>query len=388
MFPHGNNIFEKMVSSYKSQNEKLTGEKSMQRSLWVDFIICFSIILTACSGNDNSSRIQLLGKIELSGSLTDVWGYVDNAGKEYALVGFGGTKQDTTSGIYIVDVSDAKSPITVAIVNTVPGFDVKVWQNYAYTVNGVGYGLGGIIELTDATDPKVVGGFPSGHNIFIDDRGYMYLDTGFLQLRIFNLNPDPMNPTLVWSGGPSDGHDATVIENRLYDFSGFGGTNIYDVTNPESPQLLGGITAPFISFHHSGWPSEDGNFLFICNELAIKGDPDLTVWDIRDLDNPKFVTEIDDDQDNIHNLYIIGDFAFVSYYNAGFRVYDVSDPAAINLVGEFDTSPNVDMNTVFQGAFGAYPFAPSGNIYITDITNGLFIFSFKSGQSSTNIVAP
>ncbi len=354
----------------------------MQRSLWVYFFICFSIILTACSDDDdNNGSIQLLGKIEFQQNITEVWGYVDSAGKEYALVGFGG-------GIHIVDASNPQEPVLVATVDTVPGFDVKVWQNYAYTVNGGGNGLGGIIDLTDPTDPKVVGNFPSGHNIFIDDSGYMYLDTGNLQLRIFNLNPDPMIPTLVWSGGPNDGHDATVIGNRLYDFSGFGGTNIYNVTNPASPQLLGGITATFISFHHSGWPTEDGNFLFICNELAIKGDPDLTVWDIRDLNNPQFVTEIDDEEDNIHNLYIIGGFAYTSYYNAGFRIYDVSDPTDLKLVGEFDTSPNVDMNTVFQGAFGAYPFTPSGNIYVTDITDGLFIFSFNSGQTSTNIVAP
>ncbi|MCH6559207.1 sodium:calcium exchanger, partial [candidate division KSB1 bacterium] len=144
----------------------------------------------------------------------------------------------------------------------------------------------------------------------------------------------------------------------------------------------------FISFHHSGWPTEDGNFLFICNELAIKGDPDLTVWDIRDLNNPQFVTEIDDEEDNIHNLYIIGGFAYTSYYNAGFRIYDVSDPTDLKLVGEFDTSPDTDSGGLFQGAFGVYPFAPSGNIYVTDVTDGLFIFSFNSGQTSTNIVAP
>ncbi len=352
----------------------------MKRSLWVYFFIYFSIILTACSGNDdNNGDIRLLGKIEFQQRITDVWGYIDDAGKEYALVGFSG-------GIYIVDVGNPQAPVLVATVGTVPGFDVKVWQNYAYTVSDVRNG--GIIDLADPTDPKVVGSFPSGHNIFISDNGYMYLETGGLQLRIFDLNSDPMNPAQVWSGGPNDGHDATVVGNRLYDFAGFSGTNIYDVSNPVSPRLLGGISATFINFHHSGWPTEDGNFLFICNELAANGDPELTVWDIRDLANPMLVAEIDETQDNIHNLYIIGDFAFTSYYNAGFRIYDVSDPANLKLAGEFDTSPNVDTNTIFQGAFGAYPFAPSGNIYVTDFTDGLFIFSFNTGQTSTNIVAP
>jgi len=365
----------------------------MKRNLLFYFSICFSIILSACSDNDdNNGGIQLLGKVEFSDPfpVTDVWGYVDNStGKEYALVGFGNFKQDITSGIYIVDVSDAKSPVTVATVNTVPGFDVKVWQNYAYTVNGVGAGLGGIIDISDPANPEVVGSFLSGHNIFIDDRGYMYLETGNSQLRIFNLNSDPMNPALVWSGGPNDGHDATVIGNRLYDFAGSRGTNIYDITNPASPRLLGpGITATFISLHHSGWPSEDGNFLFICHETRDNDDPDLTVWDISDLDNPKFITEYNDLGTTIHNLYIIGNYAYTSYYNSGFRIFDISDPANIVVVDEFDTSPNIDTKEIFQGAFGAYLFAPSENIYLTDRDTGLHIFSFRPGQSSTNIVAP
>jgi len=193
---------------------------------------------------------------------------------------------------------------------------------------------------------------------------------------------------LVWTGATSDGHDAIVKGNRLYDFAARIATNIYDVTNPANPRLLGSVSAPFITYHHSGWPSEDGNFLFICHEITIKDDPDLTVWDIRDPDNPKFVTEYDDEDTNVHNLYIIGNFAYTSYYNSGFRIFDVSDPANIVVVGEFDTSPDVDTGGLFQGAFGAYPFAPSGNIYVTDVTDGLFIFSFKPGQTSANIVAP
>ncbi|MFQ5677354.1 MAG: LVIVD repeat-containing protein, partial [bacterium] len=157
---------------------------------------------------------------------------------------------------------------------------------------------------------------------------------------------------------------------------------------PSAPRLLGSITAPFINFHHSGWPSEDGKFLFICNELAPQRDPELTVWDIRDPGNPQFVAEFSDRRTNIHNLYIIGNFAYTSYYNAGFRVFDVSDPANPVLAGEFDTSPDVDTGSLFQGAFGAYPFTPSGNIYVSDIQGGLHIFSFKPNGSSNKLVAP
>ena len=52
----------------------------------------------------------------------------------------------------------------------------------------------------------------------------------------------------------------------------------------------------------------------------------MTIWDITDVGNPERVGEIDDPETTIHNIYIIDDFAYASYYTAGFRVYNVSDP--------------------------------------------------------------
>lgn len=363
----------------------------MLRSQMICFMLCLLLLTLAGCGDDKDApaqpaQLQRLANLPLGPHITDVWGYVDaNTDKEYALVGFGNFNSDTSSGVHVVDVSDAANPVRVARINTVPGFDIKVWQNYMYTVNGA-EGEGGIVDLSDPAHPVKVGTFPSGHNLFISENGFLYLETGFRALQIFDLNGDPLNPNLVWSAN-NDGHDAAVIGNRLYDFGGFAATNIYDVTDPTNPQLLSSITAPFVRFHHSGWPTEDGNYLFICNELAVHPEPDITIWDIRDVRNPKFVADYKDPNNKVHNLYIIGDFAFVSYYNAGLRIFDVSDPADIDLVVEFDTSTGVGQR--FDGAFGVYPFAPSGNIYLSDVTTGLHIFSFDPNPENTSkIVAP
>jgi choice-of-anchor B domain-containing protein len=346
-------------------------------------LIAVSAFLMSCGNSDSGGSIQLVGKLEFNEEITDVWGYVDNStGAEYALVGFGAFGDGPSTGTYIVDVSDQANPAVIARMDSIPGFDMKVWQNYLYVVNGFrSSGAGQIVDIADPANPRIVGSFPTAHNIFIADNGFMYLeDPG---VRILNLNLDPTNPTQVWQNDRF-GHDATVVGNRLYDFHGFGnGTNIYDVTDPTSPRLLSVIDAPFISYHHSGWPTEDSNFLFICNELSSHPDPDITVWDISDLSNPEFVSEYKDQQNNVHNLYVIGDFAFVSYYNAGFRVFDVSNPAQMVLVDEFDTSPNVDTGRIFQGAFGAFPFTSNGSIFVSDSQGGLHIFSFN-GSSSTN----
>jgi choice-of-anchor B domain-containing protein len=302
---------------------------------------------------------------------TDVWGYVDpNSGIEYAIMG-----DASGAGVTIVDVSDPENPVQVANEPSVPGFDVKVWDHYVYSVTG-GSGTGGILNIANPTAPQVAGTFPSSHNIFISENGYMFSE--FPGLVIRDLNPDPLNPATVWNGG-FEGHDASVVGNRLYDFHGSTATNIYDISIISNPQLLGVIQYPLISYHHSGYPTEDGQHLLICDELASQSQADITVWNISDPGNPVKVDQFADPNAIVHNLYIIGDYAYVSYYTAGFRVFDVSDPTNINLIDEYDTSPL--SGEMFGGAFGVYPFSPSGYIYINDWDEGLFVFSF-SGLTS------
>lgn len=327
----------------------------------------FLSLLAGCDDNDRPRELQLMGQLAIPGTNNyDVWGWVEPAsGKEYALAG---TRQD---GLYIADASDPANPVVTSTVPGIPGFDVKTWLHYVYTVDGTGSGQGAIVDLSDTQNPVVVGGFPNSHNIFVDDRGYLYCE--FPGLRIYDLNPDPTAPILVWSGG-KEGHDATVIGTTLYDFHGTVGTNIYDVVDPANPVLTVSIVDPSIRYHHSGWPSKDGTFLFVCDELAIDPTADVTVWDIRTPDNPVRVGSISDSAATVHNLYVVGDYAYVAYYAAGFRIFDVSKPASPELVAEFDTH-EFDQEG-FDGAFGVYPFTPSGNIYVFDRDNGLFIFRF------------
>ena len=56
------------------------------------------------------------------------------------------------------------------------------------------------------------------------------------------------------------------------------------------------------------------------------------------------------------------------------RLIDISDIAATNLteVAFFDTYPDND-DTSFNGVWSVYPYLPSGNVIVSDITGGLFI---------------
>jgi len=350
--------------------------------------IFITVLVAACSSDDEDPMAQvgleLLGRASIPGTLaTDVWGYVDaNTNTEYAITG---DFTDFQGGnVTIFDLSDPSNPTQVSSITTVIGFDVKIWDHYVYAANGA-FSSGTtnsskILDIADPANPQVVGDFPETHNTFIDEKGFMYLTDGdHPGLSIFDLNQDPTQPQLVWDDEKTtQAHDAAVIRGRLYDFHGFDATYIYDVDDPQNPVLLGEVRNDG-TFHHSGWVTDDDRYLFICDELAADPNPDITIWDISDLSNPVQVGEIADAQSRAHNLIVKGDNAFVSYYGAGLRVYNISDPIQPELLDEFNTNTTggTGVGNGFEGAFGVYPFAPEGRIYVTDIDNGLSIFSFN-----------
>ena len=61
---------------------------------------------------------------------SNVWGYVDSSGKEYALMG-------TSFGVSIVDVSNPDSPKVLFNVHTSKSEwrEIKTYQHYAYATN-------------------------------------------------------------------------------------------------------------------------------------------------------------------------------------------------------------------------------------------------------------
>ena len=79
--------------------------------------------------------------------------------------------------------------------------------------------------------------------------------------------------------------------------------------------------------------------------------------------------------DGSGNVFVKGNLAYLSAYVDGVVVLDISDPTTTPvLVGQYDTYEG--LLTGFAGAWGVYPFQPSGNIYVSDLSTGLHILSF------------
>ncbi len=271
--------------------------------------------------------ITLLGQLLPAGmdEICDIWGYVDPNGVEYAIMGDWG--RHAGGGVYIINVSDPTNPFLAKAITGVglSGFDVKVWNHYIYACNGSGSGTTSrVFDISDIQNPVTSAAFGGAHNFDIHPDGYLYAEVP--GLKAYDIATDPMNPAQVWFTDIVDGHDAWAVGNRLYDFHGYSGTNIYDITNRTSPQLLGSITGGTITYHHSGCPTPDGKYLYLCDELALNPTQDFTIWNIANPATPGYAGGYGDPTATVHNLYIIGGFAFVSYYSAGFRVFDVLEP--------------------------------------------------------------
>lgn len=321
--------------------------------------------------------ITLVGQIKppSGDQFCNLWGF-ERDGRAYAVVG------DWDSGPIIIDVTDPTNPFVRKVITGagVFGFDVKVWGNYIYSCEG-GFGHAGAssraIDITNMDLPLISPAFTNAHAFAIHPGGYLFAEIP--GLRCYDLNADPTPGGYLWFDGTPGGHDSTVDleHDRLYDFHGYSGfTAIWDISNINSRQLLGTIVDPTINYHHSGDATEDGNHLFLCDELAVGTEADCTVWNISNPATPTKVESFFDLTSTIHNLYIIGNFAFVSHYSAGFRVYDVSNPSDVVLLDTYDTAPALTGDG-YEGAYGVYPFGPGGIVYVSDSDNGLYLFTVE-----------
>jgi len=120
---------------------------------------------------------------------------------------------------------------------------------------------------------------------------------------------------------------------------------------------------------------------------------DMKVLDISDLSNinvtATFSSEIDPNSIP-HNQIVKDNYVYVSSYHDGLQVYDISDQENPTKVASFGTYL-LDDHTSYKGAWGVYPFLPSGNILVSDMQYGLYVLApsgnFDIKQSTNNEIS-
>jgi len=334
--------------------------------------------------------MTLLGKLDYEQGLNDVWGYVDDIGNEYAIVG-------VINGTSIVDVTDPFNLVEKAFI---PGpsstwRDMKTFGHYAYIVhdsfsNGDSQGLL-IIDLSDIAQGQVSTNsildisYSRFHNIFIDEKGIAYLFGGDYDnggVLIYDLTNDPEAPIYLGEFEETYLHDGMVRGDTLWGSAVYNGTLMaIDVSDKSNPIIMGTVSTPH-NFTHNAWVSDDGNTVFTTDEVA---GAYVAAVDVSDVTDMSVVDQIQSwsPQTNVipHNTHVKGKYLITSYYCDGVTVVDASDPTNLQEVAYYDTSDST--GGTFSGAWGAYPYLPSGNILVTDRQEGLHILSIDNLEFST-----
>lgn len=341
-------------------------------------------------------------------------------------------------GVFIYDITNPDAPVLASVYN--PGnnqqfLEAIVIGNRGYFGSGTGGAGVHIVDLTNPYSPVFLGAvsstvcatggtpcaYTSIHEMMVFDQGgsrYLLENsnvTGNRELRIINVT-NPAAPVFTRSFLSSDGgwvHAMHIRGNKLY-LSGFSSStrvDIYDMSNlaTQAPVLLGSVPVGNNS-NHSAWTNETGEYLYSARELS---NGDLRVYDVRVPSQPVLVRTIQAASLNInaitpHNPVVMGNKLYVSWYQAGVQVFDITDPTNPIREAQYDTyqpefapteaeikllekadepwdiicgSDNFGANalpTTYGGNWAVFPFLGTNKVLAGDLTNGLLVLDASS----------
>jgi len=405
-------VLQKKLAAYNLLSQKQTNQACIN-NLAGDF---------ECNNIDLLAHIPLGDFSSSPGAANDIWGHVDlNNGDEYAIIGL-------NNGVAVVNVTDPTDPIEVGTIRGKTNIwrDIKVYQYFDDTLNlWRAYAYATIDGSTDYVTVIDLNHLPNSislvqkneavakaHNVYISNVDHTLnialpgmtptlqltgANTFYGAFHSYSL-ADPENITLLstqsaGSGYTHDGASLLITDERkstdcqttadscsvFIDFNEKE-LKLWDISDASTSKLLGSVEYNDVSkanmYVHSGWGSEDKQFVFLHDEFdEYKGGLNSTVriFSISDLKNPEQVGQWTGTTRAIdHNGFVRGNRYYMSNYERGLTVLDISDPTSPTEVGFFDTfTPSNSAS--FNGAWGAYPFLPSGNILISDINSGLYV---------------
>lgn len=377
------------------------GEKKMRQSsaCGFKFLLAATCLFALAQTLDAASyRLWLKDKIRFpystaTGDTTggsDCWGWTAPDGTEYAIMG-------VRDGIAVVNAH------TMQVKGVVPGpqtpatyywRDVETYRHYAYAVSelsGTNQGIS-VIDLQYLPDSlHFVGSFPlnlagnvTAHTISIDTlKGFAYCERSGLAgqpIVILSL-ANPETPAFVGSFGPAGGqsiHDMfarndTVFVAEGYDSLSQGSWSVWNCANKAAPVQITRVIFPGAGYVHSAVATEDRNWLLTTEEIP--AGKTMKLWDIADLGNIDLRGQYIGAAQRPHNVYPKGNLVFVSHYEAGVTVVDISNPDTLVEVARYDTYPASDFSN-YRGCWSAYPYTANEYVYASNLDGWLFVLRF------------
>jgi len=295
----------------------------------------------------NPSTPTKIGSFDNSGSFSAV----ELKGKYAYLIG---------SAIDIFDISNP-AKTTLASANTIwTGTTGTMQGNYLYTA---GLGFKGF-SIANPLIPEHL--FTFSHHYMDDDRdvavkgNYAYVTDGDNGLMVFDIT-DPRNAVYVGDSSYYECKGIAIKDNYLYlnDYWGFG---IYDITNSKWPKFISDI--------------EDLMGNLVCVDpakpyayITVDYSPSIVAIDVSDPANLQKKGSISMPVAPA-NIYVSGNYAFVSDRDKGLRVVDISNPNNLTLAGTFSTVGDVS-DVKVNGDYIYLADGASGKFYILKMTQVL-----------------
>ncbi len=332
----------------------------------------------------DSLHVERVGEIVLvsppqEGDLP--WGTDLYLAGDHALMG------DLRGIVHFVDISDPANMRKVAEVRTPgPAVDIKIAGDLA--VVGVqridsDFGLL-ILDISDPANPVELSrlearGRGGVHNLFIHgDRLYLaHMESPGLS--IVDIS-DPAAPVVSgsWQHGSFSNlvHDVFIRDNLAVVSDYFSGLVLLDLTDPDAPALLGEL--PFPEGTHSAWA--EGDYVY-CNQEFGGWERRLHVVDIADPGQPELIHSFGMQPPphgeilGPHNPWVRDGLLYWACYEAGLRVFDLSDPARPVEVG-YHTYPG--------SAWSVQPH-DDGLLYLADGTVGLQAYRLTTPLTETAV---
>ncbi|GIV09126.1 MAG: hypothetical protein KatS3mg019_1217 [Fimbriimonadales bacterium] len=208
------------------------------------------------------------------------------------------------------------------------GISVLVDGNYAYVLYAVTSGSSdnvrlAVINVSNSDTPQLAGelALPSTDPFYLNfakSGNYLYLfpyEGNFAVVDVSN----PANPTRVRLVNATAAW-GVVVGNRLYTAEAANGIGVWDISQPDNPSRIGSVGAGT----NVRRITASGGKLY-----ALKtSNPPLRLY-IFDLSNPDSPTQVGNyDTERVAGLAAVGNFVFLSGYERGTDVVDVSTPSA------------------------------------------------------------
>jgi choice-of-anchor B domain-containing protein len=333
----------------------------------------------------NSSQVRFSG----------CWAFEQN-GKEYAVIG-------STEGAHFFELTDDNK---FQIIDFIPGRFVssqainreyKHYKNYLYAVCDDGPSSLQIMDLSYLPDSIHLAAdlrnefFGKTHNLFIDStNALMYLckvtavvngiESSMVPLRVYSLT-NPLSPNILWQSPEEiqDVHDIYVRDNIAILNCGYDGMRVYDFSNASNPIYLNGLQIyQQQGYNHQGWLCPEGKYYVFADET-----PGMKVKKARFKEDYSFTIESyfgtlnEPYNKTAHNIHCTDEFAFISYYNDGLRIYDLrlNPPREVGAYDTYLDDENTN-NYSMWGAWGIHALLPSGRILVSDRNTGFYMFDF------------